>query len=295
MPVIIVPKPSKSFIDKLSLTYDVPANKHEEILTNATKLAENGYTKKIQLPELYERSYKCAIESNKTTLLIQIKPKGKFIHTHNFLRIEFNADKANMAEIKQILDLLLNNGYQRIIENGKVTKCEITTDVYFLHISQLIIHYPKYKKGNIHYNGQHIETINIGSTASGKRIKIYNKTLQLAEMGLSKKYSDMTRIEFTVKNIKTISELPNMTNLFAQLKVAAYPKHYVNSDFIIQCHLNMISTLGYTYALQKIKKSNPHLAKKLEYNILNNGMDGWWDPQKIWNGLYGSVDKLLLK
>ncbi len=297
MPVTIVPKPTDAFIDKLSLTSPVPTEKHEEVVLNSEALVQDGYAKNGGYSSIYERSFECLVGGHKTKLYLQLEPRGKFIKTHNFLRVEFNANKANLGEVKQILDSLLPSGYQRIMKAGKVTNCEVATDINWLHMSQTIIHYPNFIKGSLHYSSDNIETINIGSCTSDNSVKAYDKTLQLIATGQPAKsgiYNDVTRVEFTLSGFnKPLEYLPNLPNPFEKLKIAAFPKHHLEHDFHLAAILALSSVVGYPCAIARAKKYNPHLAKQIEYKVLKNGIKGWWHPSDIWKGAQDSVDRLL--
>jgi hypothetical protein len=299
MPLTITPNPSAIFIDKLSMTFSVDADEQQTIKNNSMMLLGAGYAKEGAYSDIYEKTLECIVGGYKTKLIIQFEPRGKFKLTHKYLRIEFNANKATLSEVKQILDMLLVNGYLRIMQIGIITSAELATDISYLHISQLIIDYPYYIKGSVIHSSDSIETIIIGSLKSDNNVKAYDKTLQLmsykqpSKVGL---YNDVTRIEITMANIKmNLAQLPNIPNTFDKLKIAAYPKHHVETDFIMASILTASCVAGYPLAIDKAKKFNPHLAKDIEYKILKHGIKGWWDPSDIWKGVQKSVDTLLLK
>lgn len=288
----VVPQVGNLFIDKLYMTYQIPANLHEVIkarfqdaLTQgngitAFKVSKTGYKNNIKLSTEEEGD-----------VLIQCAPYKSGL---NFFRLECTPSKVDMNILKTQLDFILkaSGGYSGLIKKGVVTRIDFTVDAAYINPTDILASYPKMKVETLFAKNGIIETKYLGSPTSNKQVVLYDK---VAEMVFSKKDfkepmasaldHKLLRIEFRLQNSNsTLKELEALPNPFEGLSLTAYPesksmKNYAPlwSLFLSACRFE-----GITKALQHLNEQD---RKHYQSRLKKEGKTEWWRPVKVWEGL----------
>lgn len=177
------PKVDSLKIDKLAITLNVPikergdldkklkmmaAEEHQFAKTLSKGHYQNGYM--IFVGEQYLNS---TPDSN---IKVHTGPKDK---THNYMRVEFNPYKTPPFFVKEYMNILLKDGYSRLMSNGRVTKWDEAVDIHFCELKNLYLYYPKMPWEMKYSKSGCNETIYLGKFPGLKYLCIYNKTNQI--------------------------------------------------------------------------------------------------------------------
>nr|NJM04830.1 hypothetical protein [Desulfobacula sp.] len=183
-PMPIQPKVDNLRCDKISLTIDLPYHERELLKKTFKDLEKNDYCKKTSKTGGYYQSYSISLQDvlnfgihGEKSILVQFDPHNG---SYNYLRAEFNPDKASPPKVKAILDKILLNGYNRII-NGKVTRFDETALIHFCEIDNLMFYMPNLQSSVTYKSSGKIETEYLGSMKAGSKkiFCIYDKTKEV--------------------------------------------------------------------------------------------------------------------
>lgn len=302
------PKLEKVIIDKLSCTIEIDSLSERENLKKGFKeLSDNDHCIPIT-KNGYRQAYKCFIKDDpdfgthgQESLILQFDPKD---HTHKYLRVEFNPTKAKLSAVKGILDRIITNGFNRIINQGTVTRADFSLQVHFCDVNDLMLYYPKMRQSSFHYENGQLQTAYLGKKkgthwiiySKDQEIKAKNeKTYHQAFSDKEKHYPNypITRIEycFKPKSIKpTLEDLKTLPNPFKSLLIVENYKFKVlnlsiknkekreNAEEQFRFFLDSCRVRGLQQALKLIK--NNHRRTKYR-NIVEKAKVSWWDHQKI--------------
>jgi len=231
-------KPSESkselvpFIDKISITLNphpvvakaIKAAVKKAIGDQTVFEANKHYSKEQDHAKRYYKiSRHIACQNSSQRVFFQCEPNGE---SKAFCRFEFNPEKLGskaLGELHKILKPIFPDGFNYVIQCGRVSKIDIAIDLPNLHMDAFLV-LPELATSSIHYrrNGR-LETLYIGKPR-GTHLTIYDKHKE--QLAKKHKPSDcaMVRVEKTLvgpspEMLKDIADLPNP---FAKLRLT-YP------------------------------------------------------------------------
>jgi hypothetical protein len=185
-----------------------------------------------------------AVGSRSSKLLIELDPKVKFKGASS-LRVDWNPSTANMPKVISILDSLLQNGYNRLIVNGSITRFDLACDIPGFNINSFLYYRPR-TKSKRPANKRFLETKYIGSSRSAVQFCIYNKNWeQFKHYAITPRYSHLTRIEARLKGHFTIDTLQDkLIKSFETLFITPYSPNGTPGNvqsFLDKCHEDGVS------------------------------------------------------
>lgn len=285
----VVPHVGSLFIDKLYMTHHIPANLHEAIIAQFQNALNSGNAYKAT-KTAYKNNIKLSA-ADEGDMLIQCahhKPGN------NFFRLQCTPSKADMNHLKTQLDCILeaSGGYSNLIAKGILTRIDFTVDADYINPTDILASYPKMKVETHYAKNGAIECKYLGSSASNKRVAIYDK---VAEIVYSKTFTKgkkapipdhkVLRIEYRLMNSNnTLKEIENLPNPFEGLSLTAYPesKSMNNYDPLWSLFLTACRFEGVANALKHLNKED-----RMQYQnrLVTEGKTEWWKPADVWKGL----------
>lgn len=294
-----VPTVTDIFIDKLFITADYPEADHAQIIQNFYLAKDNnaGYSKKTQYKHNCTLSSNYAAYEGEASIHCLPPPKKKGYY---FFRLAMNPARVDLNYIKTELDKILPGGYAGLLAKGRVTRIDLTVDVYDVRIFEIIAAYPQMRVESHYGMGSNKQSKVIGK--HNKIITLYDKKQQLTEITKNKSPftlnlpmppGHLTRIEIqlnrTNKNLAGILTFPNP---FKPLLLVAYPGSMSpkNYDPMWTLFLAACQDHGRKAALTHFSAADKkHYKARLE----NEGKSDWWKPEELWKGLPAVIDSIL--
>lgn len=278
--------------DRLTLTCDLPPKVQQ--LVKANLMQDNAKPKKgYQLSKwikgllMTPPPYSLTEEDKLTSAYIQCAP---YHPDTGFLRIDFNPAKVNVAMLKYIVNLnwLIHPdyGFDYVLKNGKVTRCDLAVDISHEQVGSLYYHYPKIQYVEVHSKSGRTEYLG-GKTKTGKRIAIYDR-LPVIKANNAKKYydpqqqiplpdNDIMRVEVRLFPKEPLASLLSTNNPFGPLVVSTASQKY-EDDPVWDLFLALARFEGAQASLGRLTKH-----KRKEYvDRLKKAKSAWWRPEEIW-------------
>lgn len=230
-------------------------------------------------------------ETPDITLLVQCAPKW----AASFVRLEYNPASADPELVRPYVDFIVPGGNETLVNKGKCTRIDVTVDVHFADINQMLVSHPGFKKTSAYYGNGGIETLYIGTLESRKRFCIYDKVAEIKHKNKNKLFKtdipthSITRIESRIRQDIYLKELITLTNPFEKLCIA-YPPSPLSNDPILPLFLECWRSKGAHDALLTI--GDKELRRKYR-KLLTMNTPSWWKPDAIWKQWPSVIDKIL--
>ena len=183
-----IPIVAKMKIDKIAFTLKIPPNERTS-LDKKLKAMLSGHTFAKPARKMnYRNGFRVYIKDpNNTpvenaTFQINTDPWDK---THNYMRVEFNPSKVPTYFIKEHLNILLKDGFSRLINMGRVTVLHEAVDVHFCTLQELYLYYPKIQCSTVNYKGGETISTYLGKTTGEKYFCVYNKTQEIKDTNVN--------------------------------------------------------------------------------------------------------------
>ena len=303
------PEISKAFIDKLSITFDLPSPDINHILSCLEdleqKIDNRCHLSRIQSTKgVYKYRYKYLDCKGQHIALFEFSPIKRSI---NFARIEFNPNiiigSVGPNEIHRLLKAFAGHNYKALLLDGNITRLDLTTDVDHIHPNDIAV-FSNRQRASSHWvlssdtdgvESFSTETQYIGAVKSDERIKVYDKTLQLWIVKGKRLDRQVTRIEATLTPPKhgrvklAVSDLLKINNPFSKINVAYYPAP--DEDYNFEFFLLASRQIGVEAAFQKI--TDKKVRAKYKANLSDHEPD-WWQPENLLSEALASLKKLKL-
>jgi hypothetical protein len=229
------PKVDKLKCDRLAITLDVPkVSERNSLDKKLTKMAENDYATG-DWPMKYKNGYRIYLEE----YCLDIPPENASFrvhtapqkHNYNYMRVEFNPSKAPPCFVKKHMDVLLEDGYQRLMTQGKVTMWDEAIDIHFCELKDLYLYYPNLPCSTVDYkSGMTISTY-LGQKTGNKYISVYNKTKHIKETNSNFYYDYPNTIfgkepepTYPIMRVETRTKLSNQSYSVGSIKTL--PNHF---------------------------------------------------------------------
>jgi hypothetical protein len=193
------PKVDSIKIDKIAITLDIPNHKERKSIDDKLKKMNDNEYSTYAIKMTYKHGYRIFIHDfiidgspDRVMFLVHTNPTNP---NHNYLRVEFNPSKVPSFFIKEYLNILLKDGYSRLINHGKVTVFHEAVDVHFCNLKDLYLYFPKFQCSSTMKKGGDIQSVYLGKTIGDKYFCIYNKTKEIQETN-SNFYHDQYNASF---------------------------------------------------------------------------------------------------
>lgn len=297
----LVPQVSDLFIDKLYITLNIPIAQQQKAIDTFLAAEDNGWLSNVCMKKsAYGHNWYMSTDNpiGEGTVLLQCQPKAP---SHNFIRIEFNPAKADLASIKTFFDQFVPGGYSDLITKGTCNRIDLTVDVSFLDATEIIASYPKMKTEKHIGKGGKTESKYLGATGSNKQIAIYDKSAETAAknkkkpVGLKKPVPEhkLLRVEMRLMKLKSsLMELVGLENPLKELSLIAFPGVLSADayDPTWKLFLRVCDNEGTAAALSYLSSEDK---KHFEERLKKEGRTDWWKPEKIWLGFPAAIEKVL--
>ncbi len=312
-----IPKP---FIDKISIVVDLLSrNGHDfytqfftdiaetDVYKDAPKAKFGGFktAKRIALPSLVKKLTSDP-KANKSIIkkypLIQLAYDKKIKQVKK-LRLEFvpvDLGKQGMQELADEISGLMHDGWDYLLQHGRVTRLDVTVD--FPHLSTEDIHFlPQQMLAYTTWelNGKR-QTITSGKK-QGNQTLIYDRGAKRTAMGQSAEGKNGVRIERRLTKIKEkpslqVAQLTNFPNPFLvlsfvqDLSVLPQPMLPKSSEWIWTMFCDSVKQRSLQGALALLSE-----ARRTQFRShLKLHGSHWWQPELIWEEWKPMLKELLL-
>ena len=311
LPNVII---SPLFIDYLSLTLKVPELDKKKILENF----KSALTEHPDKKELYEDK-KVTIKTNDKLYQfkkdVYIMESDEHIRFYcmprsifgNFFKVEWNPSKVDAAEVAGIVNLILPEGYSSLLNQGKITRVDITTCIENVGMDEILYHYPNLSVNKAYSGPKGNESAYIGSANSEKSFTLYDKKKQIKDknkkkaqmhkLGIPK--NKQIQVEFKYRPKKKYMTLPELLtdgkSSYEKLKImhiANRPKQITDFDSLVNVTISNMQTRGFNKALQLIEGGKRRAKVKVEIEKICHA--SWWKPVSLWEKtLPSAIEKII--
>lgn len=244
-------------------------------LAKDTEFASQAYAKNSR----YRISVRIKLPGGQSALL----EADPYAPNCPFLRFSFNPSKIGyegFEAIKIILESLLPFGYPQMFVYGRISRIDVTVDVFGIHISNVQFFPTKATKTTRFYgtSGQ-LETVYHGTPRSSNQWRVYDKSQeQFDKKGIIPK-QPWTRFERQLRHQGRLSNITNLKNPFTSLHVVDC--HLLAppiKDYVWQFFLDSVALRGLDNALAQF----PKVSRAKVRAALKANQEPWWNPVKIW-------------
>jgi hypothetical protein len=232
----------------------------------------------------YKESYNIFASSDGTTdqkLYVCAHPWD--FQNKKFLRVEFNPSKIPPSQARPFLDHIVPGGYEAAVENAIVTRVDITTDIHYAHLDDLVAISAGVRRTSAYYGPTGTETYYLGDAKSPRRWALYDKVLETSRRNVGKVLKEdvpdhpETRIEYRDRSRFRWADLPELGNPFINLTLALMDTSPATSDFD-RLFVDSVRLRGAQAALKRV---TGHNRKKCRQQVKKLCCD-WWSPVTLW-------------
>lgn len=281
---------SALFIDKLSLTYDIPPEEQNGLIQFMRDLAESEDIIMQSLYPYYRNmgyrwNWKIPLPfADNRSVLISLQPRDS---RDGFFRVEWNPHRTTRqgnAEVWELLHrLLLDENFQTFVSRAHVTRIDLAVDVSPLTPNQIWVSAPRLINVK-HVFGRRgsLRTMILGSRRGRKRISIYNRDEDEEEMATDD--LSTTRFEVRLRFGMELRALQTLANPFDGIQVC-WVSYDDPSDLNLneRLFLDSVRHRGAHAALQLVgdRWETRQRYRDLLYERFNFAP---WRPASIWRG-----------
>lgn len=295
-----------TFIDKLTLTIDIPLSKREAVISrmmdDQTYRGPSKRYRHLALVPLNKKNLPHLYSDLSGQSLLRIEADSKDL-SQNFMRFEWNPAKVDNILLPSVIEHFLPPlwTYQKLLLTARITRVDITFDVVNVSIDELLF-YSVRKSCSAVWNvtkAKGGKTIYLGGERGRLKFSIYDKA-ELIRKNNSKTVpllkeafpdQDITRVELVYKpeKLMKLTELPEITNPFLDLQVFCTKPECGNESDLFKQTLARARYEGLSKALRALSKSNK--TKLLE--LLKSCPAEWWDAEAVWDHMPSVISELL--
>jgi hypothetical protein len=199
------------------------------------------------------------------------------------LRLEFSpADLGveGMNVLHAALSVFLPDGWDFVVENGVVTKIEVSVDL------------PKVKTSDLHFipkqttsaqtwsHGGLLQTLVLGKAKSGNQTRIYDRGAKRKAKGQFSPAYEGTRVERIFKLAKPLKGLAALPNPFKDFSFSLAPQRPPGElrAYIWTMFMDSVTARSLPVALKLLPEEKRTMYRKwLQQNAVE-----WWNPDTIW-------------
>ncbi len=297
-----------AFIDKLAITFDIPAQYEGHLAQRLQLLMQDKVA--TYCPS---RNYKTGVRIWLNDHLIKENATSSCMTIHAFpkvagyrtCRVEWNPDKIAIHDIAVIafgdfleLDFAMVN-------SGVVTGLDLAVDISNAKINDFVFHVPKFQLFRNYYGSG--TTRYLGGNAGSRYFCCYDKRAEIIQHNKKVNFRHVVpvpeyplmRIEARLRPLKLAwKALGCVDNPFESLKIwhflTDYPSHE-SADPIVKLVLSLAQYTGLNSALHHLGK-HQRKATLIQLQKMKQDCD-WWNPSKFWSGFqkkYHEIDSEMM-
>lgn len=280
---------SPVFCDMLSITYQ-PSYADEEVIKGRLGILRDmtlARVNSISKHAGYSKSYRLALDGDfKRSMLVEFAPWQSGMR---YFRVVFNPSKDSLDMVRGYLDSILPAKYEGLMAEGFCTRADVTIDIHHADINQFIYSSPGISKTSLHMAKGEIQTYYLGSEKSPRRCCIYDKNAELINKGLPPYSHPVTRMEYRLKKLGSISGLTDVGNPFEQLVISQLSRIPPCEDKYFNLFLDYCVATGGQNALLRVSESD----RKKFRGRLKMARPAWWEAEKVWSTWPTQVQSIL--
>ncbi len=193
--IFIVPKVSNIKIDKLSITVPILSKaEHEHIVKcfeyngKLSNWGEIGKSKK------YNTHYAHPVVGENTEITMYLQYPQYYLVT-NTLKIEFNPSKVNMEQVRMLINQIMKNGFERLIEYGRITRIDLACDIARIRPHHIFFYAPYFSITDCKYKSGNLQTAYLGDSESDNQWVIYDKVAEIKDKNHKKEFKMEVPVE----------------------------------------------------------------------------------------------------
>jgi hypothetical protein len=289
-------------IDKLAITFDVPASQVKLIATRLRNIAQESFgrfcgSKNYELgANIYMNENQMKDFSTSSCVTVHTQPR---FAEQKSCRIEWNPAKVS-AEIVSlfVFNEMLELDFS-LIESGTVTRIDLAIDVDNAQIDDILFFAPKFQLFENRYKSG--LTRYIGGRWGQRYFCCYDKRAEIIDHNkrvhalhkIDVPNHPRMRIEARLRPKILWNNLVHTTNPFETLKVRQFSADASAGDSAnayFPLFLAHARYVGLNAALAKLPKRHK---KRMRDEVLETQDEcGWWQPKKLWNGFYDQYENI---
>lgn len=184
-----------------------------------------------------------------------------------------------MHQLHSILILFMDSGWAFVVENGVVTKIEVSVDIPNVKIADVLVLPTQTTSARTWTNDGTLETLVLGTAKGGRQTRIYDRGAKRQAKGqLDPKYNG-TRVEVITRLARTLPELSKMPNPFKPLGLlVAPPPPNDPKPYIWTMFMDSVAARTLPMALKLLPEEKAAVYRKW---LKQHPVD-WWNPEAIW-------------
>ena len=293
-------------IDKLAITFDVPASQVTLIAERVRSLAMEPFARPCGSQnydvgvKLFMNEHLIQEKATSSCVTVHTKPK---IAGYKLCRVEWNPAKIATDDIAYIVfEDMLELDFS-FLGSGTVTRIDLAIDIDNVQIDDIVFHVPKFQLFENRYKSG--LTRYIGGRASGRYFCCYDKRAEIIEHNM--KVNPLHRVDVPEHPLMRIEtrlrpkiSWPNVANienpfLPMQLRHFLPPSEESDStDGYFRLLLGYALCAGLGAALAKLGKREK--ARMLKRVLATQEACEWWRPNELWDGFliqYGEINSFV--
>ena len=299
MSILLVPKPGPLFVDKLSMTLDVPESNKKTVVKNFIEVIGEFYGGKLWESTTYHCNKNVYVDGE--YILFQCGPKGNKM---NLFRVAYNPSKIDPSEVAKIANLVLPGGYEELIEYGRITRIDIAVDCKYLPVRNLFFQYPGLAVSKNHLKSGSIQTAYLGGDESPNQFVLYDKVAEIKhnnskhgnQVKVAVPSCSMTRIEwrYRPKEICTFKTLLSTGNNFENLSLGMMGNQPKMPSNDLEGFIKLVFELSKYHGLQQALFNVPKSRRKeVMEAIVKLCKTSWWKPAELWQTLPAALEPII--
>lgn len=303
------------FVDRLTLTYDVPRNAHSDVLARIQGLINEDRLRPAYRGDL-RANYRLAYSyefGNGAKLYLQAHPRGdenassaRATRGRRFLRLDWNPRKARRLGghrsdqvVNLLSELIPNFSYEDWVEDVCITRIDLAFDVRREPMNDLQVFSLLRRTFTGHYKyGPYslLNAIEIGRAWGDKYLRVYDKIVELKNALLEgnadpiecylpplpgRRTIPHVRFELQLRDVGSIAGLLRMNNPWSGFTVRTI--HAIatrGSGYMFAWFLDSCRTRGVHAALSFIE--NQRERSNFANRVREASPPAWWDADEIW-------------
>jgi hypothetical protein len=295
-----MPRTGPLFVDTISVTLPVQQRPRRVYIQNALHFPPLEY--EYRITRAYQRGFYAGAywveDEGDFKIHVQYEPyrnaevlieeppvqddRGQL--NHNWLRLEWNAQKVRPEELRRFLLYLFDGDEQSLIDevrHGRATRIDFAVMLAWTNLEKLLITQTRMKSTIYYGRDGKMETIYLGAPDSDRRIVIYDKIRERVDACAIPFQDARVRIEARINEGIYLPRLREIANPFSDLIVREYRAlEETGAEHTWAWFLDSCRTRGATAALALIQQNRTR--QNWRRRIREVAQPSWWNADRIW-------------
>lgn len=302
------------FVDRLSVTLEVPVCEREETKARLEELSNDGVINRERYRSSklligYRKAFRIPLGEGYSCVL-QIEPHGKYKGSR-YMRLEWNPHRAGRVAlnppqiIKDVLRFCVPSYTEDYLLNGRYTRLDFAFDLYRVPVESIIVFTllrrsvsgRYYSPREVYDKTGYLNSQEIGDPESDRYLLIYDKRAEriyrkfegndevywnLMNGSSVRRLVPITRFEIRLRDIEDIRDFVHHgENPFENYEVQVFQNlPQVRDDFFRSLLIDAAKKAG-AYAVVSREKDR-RKRKQLKEFLLEGPPPSWWNPMHLW-------------